>query len=229
VTCIVAEIPGKVSRIEPVDPEMIRAQIEVVMKSFPIAAIKTGLLCRQANISAVARSIVDLRFRGAVVVDPVITATGGDPLLEPDAIKAYEQELFPLATLITPNLDEASQLLGRKVANRESMQRAGHELEEKFKVAVLLKGGHLKGDNALDLLFADRRVTEFSAPFVRGVTTHGTGCTYSAAITAGLAKGAALNDAIARAKAFVTKCISTRLRWSGDAGNIDALRHSRDD
>ncbi len=228
-TCIVAEIPGKVSRIEPVDPEMIRAQIEVVMKSFPIAAIKTGLLCRRANISAVARSIVDLRFRGPVVVDPVITATGGDPLLEPDAINAYERELFPLATLITPNLDEASQLLGRKVADRESMERAGHELEEKFKVAVLLKGGHLKGDNALDLLFADRRVTEFSAPFVRGVATHGTGCTYSAAITAGLAKGAALNDAIAQAKEFVTKCISTRLRWSGDAGNVDALWHSRDD
>ncbi|HLW36248.1 MAG TPA: bifunctional hydroxymethylpyrimidine kinase/phosphomethylpyrimidine kinase [Chthoniobacterales bacterium] len=229
VTCIVAETPGKVARIEPVNPEMIRAQIEVVVKSFPIAAIKTGLLCRRANISAVARSIVDLRFRGPVVVDPVITATGGDPLLEPDAIRAYEQELFPLATLLTPNLDEASQLLGRKVADREAMERAGQELKDKFKAAVLLKGGHLKGDNALDLLFGDGRVIEFSTPFVRGVATHGTGCTYSAAITAGLAKGATLTDAIARAKEFVTKCISTRLRWSGAAGNIDALRHSRDD
>jgi len=229
VTCIVAETPGKVSRIEPVDSEMVRAQIEVVMKSFPIAALKTGLLCTRANISAVARSIIDLQFRGPVVVDPVITATGGDPLLETDAVKAYEQELFPLATLITPNLDEASQLLGRKVADRESMERAGKELKDKFKAGVLLKGGHLEGDSAVDLLFANGRVLEFAAPFVRGVSTHGTGCAYSAAITAELAKGAALTDAIARAKKFVTRCISNRLRWSGVAGNIDALRHGGDD
>lgn len=228
VTCVVAETPGKVSRIEPVSPEMVRAQIEVVMKNFPVAAIKTGLLCSRANISAVAQSIIDLRFGGPVVIDPVITATGGDPLLERDAIDAYEQELFPLASLITPNLDEASQLLGRKVADRRSMEVAGQELREKFKAAILLKGGHLEGDHALDLLFADGRIVEFSAPFVRDVATHGTGCTYSAAIAAGLAKGAVLADAIAQAKEFVTKCISRRLRWSSPSGNVDALRHNQD-
>jgi hydroxymethylpyrimidine kinase/phosphomethylpyrimidine kinase len=226
VTCIVAEIPGKVSRIESINTEMVRAQIEVVAKSFPIAAMKTGLLCSTAIISAVARTIVDLRFKGPVVVDPVITATGGDPLLNRGAIDAYEKELFPIASLITPNLDEASQLLGRRVADRASMEVAGKELREKFKAAVLLKGGHLSGKNALDLLFADGRVFEFLAPFVRDVTTHGTGCTYSAAITAELAKGAVLTDAIARAKQFVTKCISNRLRWSGPTGKVDALRHS---
>jgi hydroxymethylpyrimidine/phosphomethylpyrimidine kinase len=105
------------------------------------------------------------------------------------------------------------------------MERAGKELKEKFKATVLLKGGHLEGDNALDLLFAEGRVIEFSAPFVRDVATHGTGCTYSAAITGELAKGAPLTDAIARAKEFVTKCISNRLRWSGPLGNVDALRH----
>lgn len=225
VTCVVAETPGKVSRIEPVSPEMVRAQIEVVTKSFPVGAIKTGLLCTQANISAVARSIVELRFGGPIIVDPVITATGGDALLERDAIETYEKELFPIASLITPNLDEASHLLGRKIADRESMEHAGQELKEKFKTAVLLKGGHLQGDNALDLLFADGRLVEFSAPFIRDVATHGTGCTYSAAITAGLAKGVPLADAIARAKEFVTKCISNRLRWSGSSGNVDALRH----
>ena len=228
VTCVVAETPGKVSRIEPVSPEMVRAQIEVVMKNFPVAAIKTGLLCSRANISAVSRSIIDLRFGGPVVVDPVITATGGDPLLERDAIDAYEKELLPLASLITPNLDEASQLVGRKVADRKSMEGAGQELREKFKAAVLLKGGHLEGDHALDLLFADGRIIEFCAPFVRDVATHGTGCTYSAAITAGLAKGAVLADAIAQAKEFVTKCISRRLRWNSPSGNVDALRHDRD-
>lgn len=225
-TCVVAEIPGKVSRIESVSPVMVRAQIEVVMKSFPVGAIKTGLLSTRANISAVAQSIADLKFCGPVVVDPVITATGGDPLLESDAINAYRQELFPLASLITPNLDEATQLLGRKVADRESMERAGWELKDEFKAAILLKGGHLQGDNALDLLFADGQVLEFSAPFVRGVATHGTGCTYSAAITAGLAKGESLTDAISKAKEFVTQSISNRLRWTGPTGDIDALRHS---
>jgi hydroxymethylpyrimidine/phosphomethylpyrimidine kinase len=225
VTCIVAEIPGKVSRIEPVNPEMVRAQIEVLAGSFPIAAIKTGLLCSAAIISIVAQTIADLRTRVPLIVDPVITATGGDPLLERGAVEAYENELFPLASLITPNLDEASQLIGRKVVDRASMEKAGKDLKDRFKAAVLLKGGHLTGENALDLLFVDGRVIEFSAPFVRDVATHGTGCTYSAAITAELAKEMPLADAIERAKTFVTKCISSRLRWTGPSGDVDALRH----
>lgn len=225
VTCVVAETPGKVSRIQPVDAEMVRAQIEVLAKNFPVAAVKTGLLCSASIISEVARTITDLRIQVPLIVDPVITATGGDPLLEGDAIEVYERELFPLASLITPNLDEASHLLGRKVSDCASMESAGTELREKFKTAVLLKGGHLTGGSALDLLFADGRVIEFSAPFVRKVATHGTGCTYSAAITAGLAKGMVLTDAIARAKEFVTKCISEHLRWGGVSGDIDALRH----
>ena len=221
VSCVVAETPGKVSRIEPVDPKMVRAQIKVVTNNFPVAAIKTGLLYSAAIISEVARTIIDLRIRVPLIVDPVITATGGDPLLEGGAIEAYEKELFTLASLITPNLDEASHLLGRKVSDRASMESAGTDLRKKFKTAVLLKGGHLGGENALDLLFADGRVIEFSTPFVRNVATHGTGCTYSAAITAGLTKGMALTDAIAQAKEFVTRAIRDHYRWA----HIHALRH----
>jgi len=254
VTCVVAETPGKVSRLEPVSIEMVREQIEVLAKSFPITAIKTGLLYSPAIISAVAKaldslasqlanprglsrprrsapagSVVDLKRKIPLVVDPVITATGGDPLLEPEAIEVYKRELFPIASLITPNLDEAMQLLGEKIENRESMERAGKELERKFKTAILLKGGHLSGDDAVDLLFTNGTITEFTAPFVRDVATHGTGCTYSAAITAGLAAGMSLPDAIARAKKFVTACIAGRLRWKGTSGhNIDALNHSAD-
>jgi hydroxymethylpyrimidine/phosphomethylpyrimidine kinase len=229
VTCIVAEIPGKVSRIEPVPVEIVREQIDVLAKHFPVAAIKTGLLYSAAIISAIARSIVDLGRKIPLVVDPVITATGGDPLLEPDAIETYQRGLFPIASLITPNLDEAGQLLGEKIENRESMERAGKELERKFKTAILLKGGHLRGDEAVDLLFAKGKVVEFAAPFVRDVATHGTGCTYSAAITAGLAGGMALPDSIARAKTFVNRCIANRLRWKSNTdGNIDALNHSPD-
>ena len=230
VSCVVAEIPGKVSRLEPVSVEMVREQIEVLAKSFPIAAIKTGLLCSAAIISSVAKSIdVGLKRKVPLVVDPVITATGGDPLLEPEAIEAYKRDLFPLATLITPNLDEAVQLGADKIRDRESMERAGKELERKFRTAVLLKGGHLRGDDAVDLLFVDGKVVEFSAPFMGDVATHGTGCTYSAAITAGLAAGQSLPDAIAQAKKFVTASISNRLRWKSKSGaNIDALNHSTD-
>jgi hydroxymethylpyrimidine/phosphomethylpyrimidine kinase len=221
VTCIVAETPGKVSQIRSIEPDMVRAQIEVLARSFPIASIKTGLLCSAAIISAVARAIGDLRLRVPLVVDPVITATGGDPLLEHHAIETYEKELFPLASLITPNLDEAARLLSREITDRKAMEQAGKELKGRFRGAILLKGGHLSGAQATDLLFVDDRVVEFSAPFVRGVFTHGTGCTYSAAIIAGLAKKLSLPDAIGAAKDFVTSAIRNHYRW----GDIHALKH----
>jgi hydroxymethylpyrimidine/phosphomethylpyrimidine kinase len=222
VTCVVAEIPGKVSRLEPVSVEMVRAQVDVLAKNFPIAAIKTGLLCSSEIISTVARAIVDLARNIPLVIDPVITATGGDPLLQPDAIETYRNELFPLAALITPNLDEAAQLLGEKIRDRKAMERAGNELATKFKTAILLKGGHLFGDEAVDLLFHREKMLEFLAPFVRNVATHGTGCAYSAAITAGLAAGKSLEDSIAGAKKFVTSAIRNHYRWN----EIHALKHS---
>jgi hydroxymethylpyrimidine/phosphomethylpyrimidine kinase len=224
VTCIVAEIPGKVSRIEPVSRRMVREQIEVLVKNFQVGAIKTGLLCSAEIISAVASAISGIRI--PLVIDPVIVATSGDPLLKPAAIEAYQKELFPLASLITPNLDEAERLLGMKIKDRKSMDRAGRELGTKFGTAILLKGGHLRGDHAVDLLFIDGKVTEFPARFVRGVATHGTGCTYSAAITAGLASGLSLEEAIGRAKKFVTESIAQHFRWKSPSGkNLDALKH----
>jgi hydroxymethylpyrimidine/phosphomethylpyrimidine kinase len=230
VTCIVAEIPGKVSRIEAVTASMVRKQIEVLLKNFQVGAIKTGLLCSAEIISAVAKAIQPIGRKFArripLVVDPVMIATSGDRLLEPAAIDAYKNKLFPLATLITPNLHEAALLLGTRIKGREQMEEAAKTLTKKFRASILLKGGHLRGDSAIDLLFHNGQLTEFSAPFVRGVATHGTGCTYSAAITAGLASGLALAEAIARAKRFVTKSIARHFRWKGGpAGNIDALNH----
>ena len=231
VTCIVAETPGNVSRIDLVGTEMIREQIELLVRNFPIAAIKTGLLCSGEIISAVAQAIRDTAetdvARVPLVVDPVIIATSGDRLLEPDAIVLYEKQLFPLATLITPNLGEATQLWGEKILDRSSMECAARVLSKKYGTAILLKGGHLSGQQAIDLLITDEKITEFAAPFVRDVETHGTGCTYSAAITAGLASGLALEEAIRRGKEFVTRCIAQRFRWTSRAGeNLDALDHS---
>src|SRR5205814_10605269 len=113
---------------------------------------------------------------------------------------------------------QAGKLLGDKIQDRQSMKREGKELARKVKAAILLKGGHLRGDEAIDLLFANGKVVEFAAPFVRDVATHGTGCTYSAAITAGLAAGVSPQDSIAQAKKFVTASISNRLRWKSNSG-----------
>jgi hydroxymethylpyrimidine/phosphomethylpyrimidine kinase len=230
VTCIVAEIPGRVSRIQAVRAGMVREQIAVLLKNFQIEAIKTGLLCSAQIVCVAAETIQQshrtLARRVPLVVDPVIIATSGDRLLDPAAIDAYKNELFPLATLITPNLDEAGLLLRTRINRRQQMGKAAKALARRFRTSILLKGGHLQGDQAIDLLFHKGRLTEFSAPFVRHVATHGTGCTYSAAITAGLACGLSLEKAIEHAKKFVTRSIARRFRWTSKSGHIlDALRH----
>jgi hydroxymethylpyrimidine/phosphomethylpyrimidine kinase len=151
-----------------------------------------------------------------------MVATSGDALLQADAIETYERELFPLAALLTPNLDEAARLSRRPIADLAAMHDSGNMLRKKYGVAVLLKGGHLSADQAIDILFTNGNAIEFVAPFVRGVSTHGTGCTYSAAITAGLASGLALEESIRRAKNFVTATIAQHHRWD----RIHALNHS---
>jgi len=230
ITCIVAETPGKVSRIEAISAEIVHEQIAVLARNFPIAAAKTGLLCSGEIVEAVARGIDLLRKIDnhiPLVVDPVTVATSGDVLLATGAMKIYERELFPIATLLTPNLNEAGNLIGEPIRDLDAMRKAGKQLQQKYSVSILLKGGHLTGDNAVDLLFIGDKISEFSAPFARGVATHGTGCTYSAGITAGLAAGLSLEKAVGHAKEFVTASIAQQLRWKSKSGeNIDALNHS---
>ncbi len=226
VTCIVSEVPGKVSRIEAATPGIVRDQIQVLLKNFPVGAIKTGLLCSKEIVSAVAETLKDIGSGISLVIDPVMVATNGDRLLEPAAIEAYKNELFPLATLITPNLDEAGLLFGTRITGRAQMDKAAKALAKKFGCSILLKGGHLRAKDAVDLLFHNDQLTEFSAPFVQGVATHGTGCTYSAAITAGLASRLTMEEAIKRAKGFVTESIAQHFRWKLGSAEIDALNHS---
>ena len=229
ITCIVAETPGLVSEIEAVSAEMVSAQIEVLLKSFSPTAIKTGLLFSGEIVATVARM---LRAHAAtpLVIDPVMIATSGDRLLRDDAVEAYERELFPLAALITPNLDEAARLLGEPIGDLQAMRGAGARLTEKYRIPVLLKGGHLSGQNAIDLLFVAGNVVEFSEPYSRGIVTHGTGCTHSAAIAAGLASGLSLEGAVRRAKKFVTATIVQHLSWKTASGaSLHALNHSPND
>jgi hydroxymethylpyrimidine/phosphomethylpyrimidine kinase len=222
VTCIVAETPGKVSRIEPADPALVREQIDLLLKNFPIAAIKTGLLCNAGIVSVVAAVLRKIKRR-RLVVDPVMIATSGDALLEPEAVAIYEKDLFPLATLITPNLDEAAQLLGDTIGDLPSMHRAAKRLAKKYRTAVLLKGGHLPGKRAVDVLIDGSFVREYAFAFVPNVKTHGTGCTYSAAIAAELARGLELPRAVTRAKGFVSSAIRSHLTWKKGPAKICAL------
>src|SRR5207302_5950550 len=150
----------------------VREQIEILLDNFPVAAIKTGLLCSGKIISVIAQALHHHRDI-PLVIDPVMIATSGRQLLDPGAVKLYEKELFPLATLITPNLDEASKLLGESVKDRPSMKRAVQSLGQKYGIPVLLKGGHLSGGAAVDLLWHDGKTAEFKAPFIRNLATHG--------------------------------------------------------
>ncbi len=160
-----------------------------------------------------------------LVVDPVMIATSGDALLQPAAVETYRARLFPRATLVTPNMAEAAALTGRPVGNLEEMRVAGEQLVREFGTRFLIKGGHLRAGEATDLLFGKTAVAEFSAPFVEGVSTHGTGCTYSAAIAARFALGDELEEAIARAKDFVSRAIGGHFAWPNSLGEIHALNH----
>jgi hydroxymethylpyrimidine/phosphomethylpyrimidine kinase len=231
VTCVVAETPGKVLSIHPVEPGAVRDQLEVLLSHFEIGAVKTGLLHSAEIVIEVARALRDFIARTSralpLVIDPVMVATTGDLLLQREAIAAYEQELFPLAAVVTPNLDEAATLTGTRITDVSGMRVAGEELARRYGVPFLVKGGHLSGASATDLLFEGRNVCEFNAPFTRGVATHGTGCTYSAAIAAGLAAGLPLERAIERAKTYVSRAIADHFTWHmADGATIHALNHA---
>lgn len=230
ITCIVAEVPGKVSAIQSVEPRIVAEQIRLLFEAFPIGALKTGMLYSCEIIEAVCDTLAGcfekLPSPPPIVIDPVMVATSGDPLLKRDAIALYRERLFPLATLITPNLDEVRTLLGREVTSPSEMRAAGQELVATYDRAFLIKGGHLRLDPAVDLLCTpDGAVQEFSAPFVQGISTHGTGCTYAAAITAGLAKGLTLAEAVGEAKQFLANAVAQFLRWTCDGRTTDALHH----
>ena len=220
ITCIVAEIPGKVRSIQAVRPEIVRDQLEVLLAAYPVAGIKTGMLYSAPIIRTVAHILARMKVRPPLVIDPVMVASSGDSLLKDGAIRAYRQLLFPMATLITPNLDELGILTGSVPRSLSAMRAAGKQFTAATGTSVLLKGGHLRGSTATDLLLMpDWEEQEFSAPFIRGVETHGTGCTYSAAIVAGLACGLPLSKAIAQAKEFITASIRGAHSW----GRITAL------
>lgn len=227
VTCVVAEIPGKVTRIQAVDLPVLEDQLRLLLEGFPVAAVKTGMLYSREAVGMVAAAFAEmpLRRRPALVVDPVMVATSGDALIHGSAVAAYQEELFPLAQLITPNMDEAAVLLGSEIRTVDDLRTGAEALHERFGCAVLLKGGHLKGGAAVDVLRDADGFAEYTAERVPGVSTHGTGCTFSAAITSHLALGRSLRQSVAAGKKYITRAIGQSFRWKQGRHRVDALNH----
>ena len=207
VTLITVQNTRGVTRVSPLDPDLVAAQLQAVLEDIPPQAAKVGALGSRQIVEAVAREA--RRFSFPLVVDPVMIGTHGARLIDEDATRALIEELIPQTFLLTPNLDEAAALTGLAVEDRDGMARAAQQLVSFGAANVLVKGGHLSGD-ALDVLYlSGGEIREFTAPRIETRHTHGTGCTYSAAIAAELAKGTPLVDAVARAKAFITAAIRT--------------------
>lgn len=219
ITCLTAQNPKGVFAIQAAKPEIVRTQIEAVFAELRPAAVKTGMLFDTATI----REVVDFfgKLRGPkppLIVDPVMVATSGARLLKPAALRAMQAELLPLASLVTPNLDEAEILAGAKLKSVGDLRAAAQAIHTGFGCAVLVKGGHLRGlREAVDIFHDGEIELLLSAPFVRGVSTHGTGCTYSAAIAAYCALGHDLASSVQLAKDFITRAI---------AGSVRAGKHS---
>ncbi len=224
ITAITAQNTRGVARWIAVPVEMIEAQIDAVAGDLRPAASKTGMLADSGIVRAVAAS-VRRHALAPLVVDPVMVSASGDALLEREAVAAMRELLIPLATLVTPNLDEAEILVGETVRDVEAMERAGRMLVARGATAALIKGGHLVGDAAIDVLVHGERIRTFSHPRVVTQHTHGTGCTLSSAITALLALGTELDAAVEQAIDWVHRAIRTAPNLGSGHGPLNHWSH----
>lgn len=208
ITCVTAQNPDGVRGVSALSPAMVKAQIEAVCSAFPVAAAKTGMLFSAPIIRAVARTIRLYKI-DCLVVDPVMVATSGGRLLRPEAVRALEHELLPLARLVTPNIPEAGVLLGKRISNLPDAVAAAVTLARRYGNSWLIKGGHLPGAMITDVLVDRSRIVLFRSRRIRVRETHGTGCTLSAAITALLARGHDMRSAVQKGRRFVHRALAT--------------------
>jgi hydroxymethylpyrimidine/phosphomethylpyrimidine kinase len=223
ITALTAQNTTGVQAVHPVPPDFVARQIASVLDDLDVGAVKTGMLANAAIIGSVVGAL-SARSGMPVVVDPVMVATSGDVLLEATAIAAMREQLFPRAHLITPNLPEAAKLLDEPLARTErEVEGQLARLGRLGARAVLLKGGHGEGPEAVDFLLADEEVRRLASPRIETRNTHGTGCTLSAAITALLAEGVGLVEAVARGKAYVHRALTAARgrRLGAGSGPVD--------
>ncbi|MBI4282771.1 MAG: bifunctional hydroxymethylpyrimidine kinase/phosphomethylpyrimidine kinase [Chloroflexi bacterium] len=227
ITAITAQNTLGVTAVLELPPELVAAQIDAILSDIGTDAVKTGMLANSRIIRVVADKLKEhglsnpsIHSGQALVVDPVMVAKGGDRLLQEEAVEALRSLLIPLATVVTPNLPEAAVLVGRSVDSLEDARQAARDIVAMGARSAVVKGGHLQGD-AVDVFYDGRRLREFTAPRIDTTSTHGTGCTFASAIAAGLAQGMAVEDAVARAKEYVTEAIRNAFPLGGGHGPLN--------
>lgn len=219
ITALTAQNTQGVRAIHGVPPAMLGNQIDAVMDDIGADAVKIGMLHSPEIVLAVAQAI-DRHSLKNIVLDPVMVATSGAVLIDHPAIDMLVRELFPRALLVTPNLDEVALLVGRPVTNADDMESAAHELQASGARAVLVKGGHLPGETVMDLLLmASGEMHWMHAPRIHSANTHGTGCTLSSAIAAGLALGQPLLEAVESARSYVRSALLAGAKVKTGAGS----------
>ena len=218
-TAITAQNTLGVTGVQEMTPDMVAAQIDAVVSDIGTDAVKTGMLSSSPIVQVVADKVREHGLPN-LVVDPVMVAKGGDPLLQEEAVDAMRTLLVPLALVVTPNLPEASALVGYEVSTLEQARQAARDIVAMGSRSVVVKGGHLEGD-AVDVFFDGSHFREFSAPRVETTSTHGTGCTFASAIAAGLAGGMPVEEAVGQAKAYVTEAIRRSFPMGGGHGPLN--------
>jgi len=206
VTAVTAQDTRRVYDFVELEPSFVAAQIDAVLGDIGADAVKTGMLASAAIVEAVAERLRHWDVEN-LVVDPVMVAKGGDKLLRDEAVDAIKRHLLPLTLVLTPNLPEAETLLGRALTTWDDTREAAREIASWGARNVVIKGGHREGKSATDLLFDGKDFREYSVGRVDTTSTHGTGCTFASAIAATLAKGDSVQNAVAAAKAYVTKAL----------------------
>lgn len=221
VTCVVNEVPGLVEGIVAMAPDFVADQVKLCLRTFPVMAVKTGMLYSPEIVRACSAALEG--FSGPIVVDPVMIATAGEALMQQAAIQVYEEVLLPRTTLLTPNKDELETLLGATVNTVEELTEAAEELCRRYNCAILAKGGHVEGRTCTDVLAVKPGTAPllWSHPRITGISTHGTGCTLSSAITAWLAHGYTLEAAVERGLGYIAKAIAA----SHNLGGVHAVNH----
>ena len=220
ITALTAQNTTGVTMVENVSPAMLAAQINAVFDDIPPLAVKIGMVSSATLIATIADRLEAHHARN-VVLDPVMVATSGARLIDGDAVDTLTGRLFPLATLVTPNIPEAAALTGMEVTDRAGMEAAGRRIMERYGCATLVKGGHGTHDASDLLIGTDANAVWFEGTRIDNPNTHGTGCTLSSAIAANLAKGEELEDAIRHAKAYLTGAIGALLDLGHGSGPMD--------
>ena len=221
-TCVTAQNLNGVIAIQPVETDIVAKQIQAVCEDFPVKVAKIGMLYSKEIIEIVSK-MIDKFSIPQIVLDPVMIATSGSLLLLPESIELLQKELFPKATLITPNIHEASQLAGTKLSKLEEVKISIKKLYNKYMTPILIKGGHLEKNKAIDIFYDGKNIHFFTGEYHEAPFTHGTGCTLSSAIASYLALGNSLLESIKKAKNFVEKAIKNYVVFSKNSGALNVF------